>query len=76
MLRKVKPSHSCGPDRLPSVSYNKLSKSLAHPLSLIFESFMCIGKVPNEWRSTIVTPAHKVVLLQLYLNTNSYPLHV
>ena len=45
-IRKVKPSHSCGPDGLPSVLYNKLSKSLAHPLLLIFESFM----------TTFVTP--------------------
>ena len=58
-LRKVKPSHSCGPDGLPSVLYNKLSKSLAHPLSFIFESIMSIGKVPDEWRSAIVTPTHK-----------------
>ena len=44
-LRKVKPSHSCGPDGLPSVLYNKLCKSLVQPLSLISESFMSIGKV-------------------------------
>ena len=42
-LRKVKPAHSCGPDSLTSVLYNKLSKSLAHPLSLIFESFIYIS---------------------------------
>ena len=32
-LRKVKSSHSCEPDGLPSVLYNTLSKSLVHPLS-------------------------------------------
>ena len=54
-LRKGKPSHSCGQDELPSVLYNKHSKRLAHPLSLTL-NYRSIGKVPDEWRSTIVTP--------------------
>ena len=56
----------CGPDGLPSVLYNKLSKS--HPLSLIFESFISIGKVPDEWRSAIVTPVHKGGLVSIISN--------
>ena len=67
-LHKIKPSQSCGPDGLPSVLYNKLSKSLAHPLSIIFKSFMLIGKVPDEWCSAIVTPAHKGVLASIISN--------
>ena len=67
-LRKVKPSHSCAPDGLPSMLYNKLSKSLAHPLSLIFESFMTIGKVSDEWRSATVTPVHKGGLASIISN--------
>ena len=67
-LCKVKLSNSCGPDGLTSVLFNKLSKSLAHPLSLIFESIISIGKVPDEWCSAIVTPVHKGGLASIIFN--------
>ena len=53
---------------MPLMLYNKLSKSLAHPLSLIFESLMSTGKVPAEWRSAIVTPVHKGGLASIMSN--------
>ena len=54
--------------------YNKLSKSLANPLSLIFESFTSIGKVLDEWRAAIVTPVHKGDPASIVSNYRSIPL--
>ena len=70
-LRKLKPSHSCGPDGLPSVLYNTLSKSVVHALSLIFKSFISIGK---EWHSAIVTPLRKGGLASIISNYRSISL--
>jgi len=36
-----------------------LSFSLAEPLSLLFASCQSVGKIPDEWRSAIVTPLYK-----------------
>ena len=32
---------------------------IAEPVSLIFTSFMSVGKIPSEWSHAIVTPVYK-----------------
>ena len=39
--------------------YKNLSFSLAEPLSSLFASCQSVGKIPDEWRSAIVTPLYK-----------------
>jgi len=59
VLKKLKTKSAPGPDKLPSVLYKNLSYSLAEPLSLLFASCQSVGKIPDEWRSAIVTPLYK-----------------
>ena len=57
---KNKTKSAPGHDELPSVLYKKnLSFSLAEPLSSLFASCQSVGKIPDEWRSAIVTPLYK-----------------
>ena len=59
VMRQLKSKTSFGPDGIPSVVLKKLSSSLASPLAMIFEAFMSVGQVPDEWRSAVVTPLFK-----------------
>ena len=59
IIKRLKPKTSSGPDGIPTVVLKNLGSSLAAPLALIFESFMSVGQVPDEWRSAIVTPLFK-----------------
>jgi len=56
VMRKLKNSTSCGPDRLPPVMFRNLTGSLAGPLSVLFNNSMSVGKLPTEWKKAIVTP--------------------
>ena len=48
-LKKINPNKSIGSDNLsPVVFFRKLHNVLAGPLSLLFSSFMPIGKFPTE----------------------------
>ena len=55
-IPQLKPNLSSGPDSFPPLLVKKLSASLAEPLSLIFTSFMSVGKIPRAWRRATVTP--------------------
>ena len=58
-LKKIKPNESSGPDNLPPVFFRKLSNVLAEPLSILFSSFMSIGKLPEDWKNATVLPVYK-----------------
>ena len=57
--KKLKPSRSSGSDDLPSFLFKILSPAQAEPLSLLYSSFMSIGKVPSSWTHAIVTPIYE-----------------
>jgi len=58
-MRKLLPNLSSDPDGFPLLLIKRLSNCLAEPLSLIFTSFMSVGKIPDEWWRAIVTPVYK-----------------
>ena len=58
-IKKLKAGGSSGPDGFPPVLFKKLAGIVAEPLSLIFNSFMSVGKIPREWAHAIVTPVYK-----------------
>ena len=54
---KAKPSK--GPDGLPSFFIKQLAESISFPLMLIFSQSFESGKVPDIWKTAIVTPVFK-----------------
>ena len=58
-IKKMKSSISCGPDDLSALLFKNISACIAEQLSLIVDSFMSIGKTPDEWKSSIVTLVYK-----------------
>jgi len=58
-IQKMKNSSSLGEDGLPALLYKQLSSQLAHPLNIIFNISLSTSKIPNAWRSAIITPVFK-----------------
>jgi hypothetical protein len=59
--KKIRTKHknTCDHEGYPILLLTKLISVLSIPLSLIFNSFMSIGKLPNSWKTAIVTPIFK-----------------
>ena len=55
-IQRLKHKRSC---ECPVTMLKNLAGRLAYPLSLIFNSFMSTGSVPEAWKSAIVTPVYK-----------------
>ena len=58
-IKRLKNNTASGPDGMPPIVYKNLAQSLAEPLVLIFESFMSVGRIPDEWKRAIITPIYK-----------------
>ena len=58
-IKKLKVAGASGPDGFPPRLFKHLAGCLAEPLSLMFTSFMSVGKVPQQWTHAIVTPVYK-----------------
>ena len=58
-IKRLKNNTASGPDGMPPIMYKNLAQSLAEPLALIFESFMSVGRIPDEWKRAIITPIYK-----------------
>jgi len=76
VLRKLKAKTSSGPDGIPCDVLKKLGSSLAAPQAMMFEGFMSVGQVPDDWRSAVVTPLFKKVCLLSVETTGRFPLQV
>lgn len=60
-VRKIKSKSklSSDPDGYPIIIIFRLINVLCLPLSLIFNSFMSLGKLPTKWKTAIVCPLYK-----------------
>jgi len=58
-IKKLKVGGASGPDGFPPLLFKKTADCIVGPLSLIFSSFMSVGKIPSAWSHAIVTPVHK-----------------
>ena len=58
-IRKLRLNGASGPDGFPLRLFKTLASCLSAPLSLLFSSFMSIGKVPQNWKHAVVTPVYK-----------------
>ena len=56
---KSKSKTTPDPDGYPVILLTKLINVLCEPLSLIFNSFMSIVKLPTAWKAAIVAPFFK-----------------
>ena len=58
-IAKLKPNLASGTDGFPPIMVKNLSASLLEPLSLLYTSFLSVGKIPDEWWRAVVTPIYK-----------------
>ena len=58
-LNKIKISKSPGPDSIHPRVLRELSQELVTPLSLIFETSVRTGTLPNAWKQANITALHK-----------------
>ena len=55
-IKKLTLGGASGPGGFRPRLFANLANSLVAPLSLLFTSFMSVGKVPLAWKHAIVTP--------------------
>jgi len=58
-IRKLRISGASGPHGFSPRLFKTLASCLSAPLSLLFSSFMLIGKIPQNWKHAVVTPVYK-----------------
>jgi ribonucleases P/MRP protein subunit RPP40 len=50
---------TCDPEGFPPYLLKQVGRSVAYPLSLIFNSFMSISTIPSVWKHAVITPIYK-----------------
>jgi len=55
-IARLKPNLASGMDGLPPLLVKKLSSSLLEPLTLLYTSFLSVGRIPDEWWRAVVMP--------------------
>jgi hypothetical protein len=58
-IKRLNNNTTSGPDGMPSVTNKNFAEPLAEPLALLFELFMSVWRIPDEWRCAIITPIYK-----------------
>ena len=58
-LQKLNINKSPGPDEVNPRILKELANELAHPLSVLFNKSMSMGKLPSQWKVAIVKPIFK-----------------
>ena len=56
---KINPNKSTGPDNISGQVLKHCARSIAYPLSLLFNLSFKTGSIPNEWKLAHVVPIHK-----------------
>lgn len=59
MLKTLDTNKGAGSDGLPSLFWSRCAKSLALPLTLIFNRSLREGIFPYIWKSALIVPVHK-----------------
>ncbi len=58
-LKSLKINKSPGPDDLHPRILSELSKSLARPLTIIYQKSLSAGRLPEDWKTAFVCPIYK-----------------
>ena len=59
LLKKINPSKPCGPDMIPARILRDMADEISPVLTLIFQSTLDLGEVPEDWKSANVSPIFK-----------------
>ncbi|HKQ20670.1 MAG TPA: reverse transcriptase family protein [Nitrososphaeraceae archaeon] len=59
MLKKLPAKVNTAPDHLPSIVLKECALSLALPIATILRKSFYLGKLPCQWKQSIVIPLHK-----------------
>jgi len=55
VMRKLNSNKSSGPDGFLTDLFKRSASRLVLPLSILFNNYMSVGKIPAEWRNAIIT---------------------
>lgn len=58
-IKSLKMKKSAGPDGLSSSFIKNVAEGVSYPLMLIFDQSFCSGKLPDIWKTALVTPIFK-----------------
>lgn len=59
LLTNLDTSKSAGPDKLSPIFLTKCAKTIATPLSLLFNTSLSTCSFPSLWKSAFISPIHK-----------------
>ena len=59
ILRNLNPSKAAGPDGIHGKVLKYCARSLAYPLSILFNLSYVIGSIPPDWKLALVVPVFK-----------------
>ena len=58
-IKTISQNSSGGPDEFPAILLKQCSKSLAHPLQLLYKASLKTGEIPTDLKRAIITPIYK-----------------
>ena len=58
-IKTISQNSPLGPDEFPAIFLKQCSKSLAHPLQLLYKAFLKTGEIPIDLKRAIITPIYK-----------------
>ena len=64
----ISQNSSGGPDEFPPLLLKQCSKSLAHPLQLLYKASLNTGEIPVDLKLAIITPIYKCGSVNLTKN--------
>ncbi|MCP4459602.1 MAG: reverse transcriptase family protein, partial [Cytophagales bacterium] len=59
ILKSINPSKAAGPDSIHGKVLKNCARSLAYPLSILFNLSFSIGCIPQDWKLALVVPVFK-----------------
>jgi len=58
-IKKWKPKFTSDAEGFPAYLVKQRITALPGPLSLLFNSFLSVGRIPSSWKKAIITPIYK-----------------
>ena len=58
-IKTISQNSSGGPDKFPAILLQQCSKSLAHPLQLLYKASVKTGEIPTDLKRPIISPIYK-----------------